>query len=152
MNDNPTDYQSRRYREMLLVRFALNEMRGIRSKDEVLRYIRSNGWLAPTPQDKGTYESKNESKSDTLLCYARLNVVEAQLMFHHDERDHWEITRMGQDFLESEKSLFSSGTQKVRHCYMWTQKFKTIFDAAYVPTEKDWVVPDGRSFINEYLG
>jgi hypothetical protein len=148
MNINPTDYQSRRFQEMLLVLFALNKMRGIRSKEEVLRHIRINGWLTFTPQDHGNYESKNESKSDTLLCYARLDAVKKQLMFDHNENDHWEITRMGQDFLKDQKHLFGSKTQEVRRCNMWTPKFKTIFDADYVPSAKDYT---GSSLVNEYL-
>ena len=134
---------------MLLVLFALYKMGGSRTKEEVLRHIRANGWMASTPQDHENYEGKNESKSDTLLCFARLDDVKKGLMFHHDESDCWDITRMGQDFLENQKHLFGSEKQDVRHCYMWTPKFKTIFDTDYVPSEKDHTA---SRFVNEYLG
>jgi hypothetical protein len=136
---------------MLLVLCALSKMQGIRSKEEVLRHIRINKWMAPNPHDHETYENKNESKSDTLLCYARLDAVTRKLMFDHDEDDHWEITRMGQDFIEDEKRHFVSGVQKIYRCSMWTPKFKIIFDASYVPSAKDYVVASKGSLINEFL-
>jgi hypothetical protein len=106
------NYQCRRFQEMVLVLFSLNTMGGIRSKEEVLRYIRGQGWLASTQEDRASYEGSREPKSETLLCYARKDAVEAGLMFDHDERDHWEIAREGQSFLEHEKRHFG------RSCYV----------------------------------
>ena len=155
MNLLRSNYQCRRFQEMVLVLFALNIMGGIRSKQEVLRYIRCQGWLASTQEDRGNYEGCREPKSETLLCYARKDAVEAGLMFDHDERDHWEIAREGQSFLVREKRHFGSKAQSVRCCYMWTPKFKQIWDASYVPSARDWSVPASRQrvggFSNRYV-
>ena len=148
-------YQSRRYQEMVLVLFALNTMGAIRSKQEVLRFIRSQGWLAATPEDRGNYDGCREPKSSTLLCYARKDAVETELMFDHDENDHWEITREGQRFLENEAHRFRSKAQRVYCCFMWTPRFKAIIDPGYMPLGKDWAVPPSRQraggLVNLYL-
>jgi hypothetical protein len=137
-----SDYASRRAQEILLVLVALETLKGIRTKQEILRYIRSQNWLARTDQDNGKYEGSNESKSDTLLCFGRKDAVLEELMFRHDEKDSWEITRIGCDTLKYEKGLFVNGIQKIERCYMWTEKFKKFFDPLYTPSKRDWTVPE----------
>jgi hypothetical protein len=80
---------TRRGQEVVMVLYALRELGGIRTKQEVLSFIRRHRFYAIQPQDKATYESHREWKADSLLCWARKDAVMDNLgwMFQHDEKD-----------------------------------------------------------------
>jgi hypothetical protein len=66
---------NRRGQEVVMVLYALRELGGIRTKQEVLSFIRSHRLYAIQPTDKAMYEGQHEWKSDTLLCWARKDAV-----------------------------------------------------------------------------
>jgi hypothetical protein len=131
---------SRRGQEVVMVLYALREMGAIHSKQEVLRFIRDHRLYAIQPEDKEKYEGKNEWKADTLLCWGRKDAVMDNLgwMFHHDEKDSWQITRDGLAALDEIYKRFQSKWWEVHRCFMWRPEFKRIVDPSYSPSTRDW--------------
>ncbi len=123
-----------------MVLYALRELGAIHSKEEVLRFIRQHRFYAIQPEDKETYESKREWKSDTLLCWGRKDAVMERLgwMFHHDEKDSWEIARPGLTALDEICAHFRKGRWEIHRCFMWRPEFKRIIDPNYIPSSRDW--------------
>ncbi len=131
---------SRRGQEVVMVLYALRELGGIRTKQEVLSFIRSHRFYAIQPADQARYEGHHEWKSDTLLCWARKDAVMDNLgwMFHHDEKDSWEITRAGLAALDEICQRFRTKRWEVHRCFMWRPEFKQIIDSAYIESTRDW--------------
>ncbi len=131
---------SRRAQEVVMVLYALRELGGIRTKQEVLSFIRTRHFYAIQPEDKASYESHHEWKSDTLLCWARKDAVMDNLgwMFHHDEKDSWEITRAGLAAIDDIWKRFRTKRWEVHRCYMWRPEFKRIVDSTYIESAHDW--------------
>ena len=138
----PKDFKiyRRREQEVILVIHALSVLRGIRSKQDVLEFIREHRYLQIQPEDKHSYEGKNEWKADTLLCWARKDATLESLgwMFHHDEKDCWEITRDGIDSLKMIATKFENKNWEVHRCFMWTPAFKSLMDSRYRQSDRDW--------------
>jgi hypothetical protein len=143
---------SRRNQEIILVLHALSKLRGIRTKQEVLEYIREHQLYAIQPEDKVSYESKREWKSDTLLCWGRKDAVMEEWMIPHDERNSWDISRRGIEALVEIKRRFEKKLWDVRCCFMWTPKFKLIMAPDYQPSKRDWRRPPSRRDIMALLG
>jgi hypothetical protein len=61
---------------ILLVLYALRELWGACTKQEVLRFIQRAGLYEVTGHDLPPYEGQNEPKYHTLLCWARKDAVE----------------------------------------------------------------------------
>src|SRR5260370_30381683 len=128
------DIFSRRGQEVLMVLYALRELGAIHSKEDVLGFVRQNRFYELLPEDKESYDSKHEWKSDTLLCFARQDAVANDLMFDHDEKDSWEITRRGLQALDEVIGQFRTQRYAVQRCFMWTPEFKKIIDPTYIPS------------------
>lgn len=124
---------------MITVLYALKELGAIRTKEEVLRFIRQHRLYELRAEDKESYESKREWKSDTLLCYARKDAVENGLMFNHDEKDSWEITRSGLDALTQVIAYFHVRPGAIGRCFMWRPEFKRIVDPSHTDSSYDHV-------------
>lgn len=133
------DVFGRRGQEVVMVLYALQELRAIRTKAEVLDFIRRRRLYALRPEDKESYESKREWKSDTLLCFARKDAVKNGLMFDHDEKDSWEITRAGLQTLDQVIAYIRSRPNSVRRCFMWRLEFKQIVDPAHNDPSQDHI-------------
>jgi hypothetical protein len=131
---------SRRGQEIVMVLYALRELGGIRTKQEVLRYIRAHRFYAIQPEDTESYEGKTEWKAETLLCWGRKDAVMDNLgwMFHHDEKDSWEIARPGLSALSEIFARFRSKGWEIHRCFMWRPEFKCIVDPNYVASGRDW--------------
>ena len=130
---------SREGQEVIMVVYALSQLRRICTKQEVLRFIREQRLYAIQPEDTQSYESKNEWKSDTLLCWGRKHAVMDSLgwMFHHDEKDCWDITRDGLSELEDIFKRFRAKRLAIQKCFMWSPEFKVIVDPSYVASARD---------------
>jgi hypothetical protein len=59
-------------------------------------------------------------------------------MFHHDEKDSWEITRAGLAALDEICTRFRTKRWEVHRCFMWRPEFKHIIDPAYTESDRDW--------------
>ena len=127
-----------------MVLYALRKLGAIHSKEEVLRFIRERHFYELQPEDKQSYESKREWKADTLLCYGRKDAVTGEWMFHHDEKDSWELTREGHEALESIIARFRSRQWGVHKCFLWRPEFKKVVDPSHVPSSRDHKRPNGR--------
>jgi hypothetical protein len=148
------DLFGRRGQELVMVLYALSELRGIRTKEDVLRLIRQRRFYELRPEDKESYEGKREWKSDTLLCFARKDAVGAGFMFNHDEKNSWEITRSGLDALAGVVAYFHSQPIALRRCFMWRPEFKLIIDPSHTDISEDHVrrlTGRGTSFIEKAL-
>ena len=134
------DITKRRSQEVVLVLYALRELGGIRTKQEVLRFIRENRFYAIQPEDTESYDGQNEWKSDTLLCWGRKDAVMDNLgwMFRHDEKASWDITRPGLEALEKIFQRLRRKKWAIHRCYMWRPEFKKIADPNYEPSTNDW--------------
>lgn len=137
------DIFSRRGQEVIMVLYALRELGGIRTKEEVLRFIRQNRFYELLPEDRESYDGKREWKSDTLLCFARKDAVENDLMFDHDKKDEWEITRAGLEALSKVIGRFRTQQYAVQRCFMWRPEFKKIIDSTHSPSSSDHVRRSG---------
>jgi hypothetical protein len=148
------DLFSRRGQELVMVLYALKKLGAIHTKEEVLRYIRQHRFYELHPEDKESYESRREWKSDTLLCWARKDAVESDFMFDHDERDSWEITRSGLDALAGVIAYFRTRPTAIRRCFMWRPEFKLVIDPTHTDTSQDHVrglTGRGMSFVEKAL-
>ncbi len=123
-----------------MVLYALRELGGIRTKQEVLRYIRTNHFYAIQREDTASYEGNAEWKADTLLCWARKDAVMDNLgwMFNDDEKDCWQIARPGLAALDDIFARFRSKQWEVHRCFIWRPEFKRIVDPSYITSERDW--------------
>jgi hypothetical protein len=63
------------------------------------------------------------------------------MMFDHDEKDYWEISRKGIESFEGFRDKFSSGALPVGRCYLWTPTFKLLMHPEYRPSERDLTRP-----------
>ena len=135
---------SRRGQEVVMVLYALRELGAIHSKEEVLRFIRERHFYQLHPEDKQSYESKREWKADTLLCYGRKDAVTGEWMFHHDEKDSWELTREGHEALESIIACFRAHQWEIHKCFLWRPEFKKVVDPTHIPSSHDHKAPKGR--------
>ena len=131
---------SRRGQEVVLVLYALRELGAIRTKQDVLRYIREHRFYAIQTEDTLSYDGKSEWKADTLLCWGRKDAVMDNFgwMFRHDEKDSWEITRSGLAALDEIFKRFRTKSWELHRCFMWRPEFKSIVDPSYFQSERDW--------------
>jgi hypothetical protein len=127
---------------VVLVLYALSELCGACTKREVLDFIQRAPFYDVTKHDLPPYESQNEPKYHTLLCWARKDAVELDWMIDTAERDAWQLSRPGRTVLERTIKRFRSGEWNVRMCYLWTPKFKKRIDPAYEPSPEDRVRPE----------
>jgi len=131
---------------MTMLLAALQEMGSINTKQEVIAYIRAKGWFDLRPDDWKPYESQSEPRWHSMLASARMECVYRDLMFGHDENDHWQITRKGLDKIEQFCGRFASGQLDVRRCYLWSPKFKARMSPGYQPSDGDHTRPDDVEF------
>jgi hypothetical protein len=133
---------SNRGQAVLLVLHTLRELGGACTKREVLTLIQRADLYDITKHDLPPYESKDEPKYHTLLCWARKDAVELGWMLDTDERDAWQLARPGRNLLEGTIARFRGGDLNVRKCYLWTAKFKKQIDPAYEPSAEDAIRPE----------
>ena len=138
------DIYSRRGQEIVLVLYALRDLGAIHTKQQVLRFIRGGHFYDVQPEDKCSYDGKREWKADTLLCWGRKDAVMDEWMFHHDEKDSWELTREGHRALDEIIARFRSRRWNIHECFLWRPEFKRIVDPSYVPSALDKTRPHGR--------
>lgn len=138
------DIYSRRGQEIVLVLYALRDLGARHTKQEVLRLIRARRFYDVQPADKASYHGKREWKTDTLLCWGRKDAVMDEWMFHHDEKDSWELTREGHRALHDIIVRFRSRRWEIHKCFLWRPEFKRIVDPSYVPSALDETRPTGR--------
>ena len=131
---------------MTVLLATLREMRAMRTKQEAISYIQTQGWLDLRPEDWKPLESQTEPRWHSMIAWARMDCVNSDLMFHHDENDHWEITREGLDKFEQFRGRFSREELDVRRCYLWSRAFKRFMNPTYEPSERDHTRPDDIAF------
>jgi hypothetical protein len=131
---------------------TLHEMRAIRAKQEALAHIQAHHYFDILPEDWDPYPTQTEPRWHTMIAWARKDSVVRELMFDHDENDHWEITRKGLDQFERFRSRFGSGELTVRRCYLWSPTFKRLMYPDYQPSEQDWKRPTDyrHAWLQEY--
>jgi hypothetical protein len=133
---------SNRGQGVILVLYTLGELWGACTKREVLTFIQNAGLYDITKHDLPPYESKDEPKYHTLLCWARKDAVELDWMLNTGERDAWQLARPGRRVLERTIARYQSGELDVRRCYLWTPKFKKRVVSTYEPSSADSVRPE----------
>ena len=123
---------SRQLQRLICLLYALNELRGAPTKQEVLWFIRAERLLDLSDEDMVPYVTQTEERWKTDIAYRRKDGVAWGLLFK-SERNCWEITRDGRDFLEAVFGLVREKKFCVTQCFLWSGKLKRIFDPSYVP-------------------
>lgn len=139
---------SRRWQEMILVLYALNEMSGFQRKRDVLEWIEEHRLINPCFMGRNRYESCSEPKYRTLLCWGRKDNVIRGLLFN-EERDCWGVTRDGRTVVEKIMRLGVEGELQIHRCFLWSVNFKRIINPAYAPSKRDWEHAD--DYLREIL-
>jgi hypothetical protein len=134
-------YYSRRGQELILVLQALWTLGGRNSKQETISFIRASGWFDITRHDLPAYVGCGEPKYHTLLAWARKDGTISEWIFD-DERDSWGITRTGRDVLDGARAKFNAHKWSVSECFLWTPRFKKLFDPSYEPSSRDKKHPE----------
>lgn len=121
---------------MCLVLKALDELRGVSTKVEVLSHIDSRGWIVTIEEDFGRASLSGELKYQNRLAWAKKDALEKGYVFKSG-RDCWEITRQGIEAVKRAEGLFSTGEWDIRNCYMFTPLFKLMMNPNYSPSGSD---------------
>ena len=127
---------------IVLVLHSLRELGGVRSKQDVLSFIQDADLYEITRHDLPPYPGQNEARYHTLLAWARKDALIAEWLIDTSERDEWQLSRAGRDFLERTVGRYRGGDLKVYMCYLWTHKFKKLIDPSYQPSADDRVRPE----------
>lgn len=135
------DYDSRRGQEICILLSALDELRGVSRKSEVINHIIAKGWIVTSSEDMKPYAGEADPRFYTLLAWAKKDALERDYVFDSG-RDCWEITRGGVEAIKRARRLFAEGEWSVRRCYMFSTKFKLLMDPSYVPGDQDLKHPD----------
>jgi hypothetical protein len=153
MNPSPIHFDSKRWQEVFLVLYALEDMGATRTKREVLNHIRTEGWYAYNVDDLDKYSGQNDYKYQTTLAWARKDAVIRELFIDPDGKDQWEISRKGRELLKLRISCFrerdiTKTMLDVGQCYLWTKRFRTIIDPLYTPSPKDAKRPKKVNYLD----
>jgi len=140
---------SNRGQGVILVLYALRELAGACTKQEVLRFISAAGFYDITRHDLPPYENQNEPRYHTLLAWARKDALINGWVVDTDERDAWQLSRVGRRVLERTSERYKTGELNVRKCYLWRPKFKKLMDPAYEPSPQDSVRSEEISVLFE---
>src|SRR5260221_12071593 len=124
---------SNRGQGVILVLYALRELAGACTKQEVLRFISSAGFYDITRHDLPPYDNQSEPRYHTLLAWARKDALIRGWLVDTAERDAWQLSRAGRRVLEGTCERYSSGALRGRKCYPWTPKFKKLMHPAFQP-------------------
>ena len=140
----PMHIYSSRGQCVILILYALRELGSQHSKKEVLRFIQDARLYQVIPDyDLPPYANKNEARYQTLLAWARKDAFETDWLVQTDERDAWQISRLGRAVLEKNLQRFlTGGDLDVRKCYLWTPKFKKLVHPSYEPSNEDAERPE----------
>ena len=109
-------------------------------KQEVIEYIRQRRYLDIRPEDLESYVTQTEPRWNTDIAFRRKDGVEKELLFNN-QRDCWELTRLGVECLQKVKNGFLTKKYDVKECYLWTKYLKKAFDPSYVPSSADKMRP-----------
>jgi hypothetical protein len=71
------------------------------------------------------------------VAFARQWCVDKELVFRADERDSWQITKLGIERLSGVREKFTQGIYDVRRGYLWSVTFKKWLCPTYEPSAKD---------------
>ena len=131
---------------MALVLAALQEMRGINTKQQTIAYIEKKGWFDLQPEDLESYPThKYEAKWHTMIAFGRQWCADAGLVNPHQERDMWEISAFGTERLAGVREKFKSGIYDVRRGYLWSPAFKKWLCPDWEPSARDLKRPPNSS-------
>jgi len=122
---------------VFLVLYALLELGGVCSKQEVLDFIERAEYYDLKAHDLPPYKNQTEPRYHTLVGWARFHAVQLGWMVDVDEKDNWQLSRDGRGILDRTIQRYRSGELSVRECYLWTPKFKKLVDPTYEPSPKD---------------
>lgn len=129
---------SAREQLIFLLLVALRIQRQPKSKSDIIEYIQSENWLDLSEEDKIPYKSQlgDEARWKTLIAWARKDCVDMGLM-ESDLRDSWSATKNGLNLAAELPTYCQRGDYELRQCYLWNNKFKTLLDPNYQPSEHD---------------
>jgi hypothetical protein len=132
---------------MTMLLATLYEIRAIRAKQEAIAHIQAHHYFNLQPDDWEPYPTQTEPRWHTMIAWSRKDCVDRDLMFDHDENDHWEIARKGLDQFEKFRAGFA-----VKRCYLWSATFKRMMYPEYRPSDEDWKRPANyrSAWLQEY--
>ena len=136
LDSNP--YSTRAQMIMILLA-AMQELKGGRSKQEVIAEIEVRGWFDKGPDDNTPFPSapSKEARWKTTVAFGRKDCYEEELFIRDEIRNSWQISKSGINSFIERKGLFASGQLDCRKCYMWSARFKQHIVSSYVPSKED---------------
>ena len=133
-------YDSARGQCMIMLLVALSELRITVTKREAIDHIMSRHWFEiQLPEDNLPYQSTvgHEPRWQCLIAWSRKDLVLRDLMFPHDERDAWGITREGIYRVSDCLARFRDGVWNASRCFLWTPIFKRRMSPQWTPGFQD---------------
>ncbi len=124
------------WQHLVCLLYALRETgNGIR-KYEAITFIRSEGFLELTAEDNTCYPTQSEPSWHTDIAYARkIGVIMG--IVSYEGWDSWGLTHDGIVTVDSLLKSGQSGKIDGAACFLWSSRFKNIFDSDYAPSAKD---------------
>lgn len=123
-----------RGQQLICLLYALHEMGGINSAQEVCEFIHCRGYLLLCPKDRSPYPSQMEPRWRTDIRWRRKDGVQSGLITG-DEHNEWEINRAGILALEAVEHGASRGLFSLDDCYLWSTGLKRAFLPGFVPSQ-----------------
>lgn len=113
------------------------------SRSEVTGYIRTQGLLLLTQEDRIPYPSQTEPAWMTDIAWARKIGVLAGII-SDEARNAWELNRAGATELDSLHREAGEGKIPLAECFLWTEIMKRVFNPKHLPKDTDIPRPPRR--------
>lgn len=136
----PLRYDTARGQQVILLLYVLAKLEGLRPKEVVYAYIKTQSFYDLTEDDLEACRSTGQARWKVQLAYARKDAHQRRWL--QDCRHEWGLSAEGEQQLCKCIEKFRRKEWDVARCYLWTPKFKGIIDPDYTPSEKDSRRPD----------
>ncbi len=123
-----------RGQQLICLLYALHEMGGIHSAQEVCEFIHRRGYLLLRWEDRSPYPSQMEPRWRTDIRWRRKDGVQSGLITG-DEHNEWEINRDGILALEAVARGASHGFFSLDDCDLWSTGLKRTLLPGFVPSQ-----------------
>ena len=131
-------YDSFRGQCVMLLLGALKELRGKRTKREVLGYIAEKHYFDMAAEDQLPFPThvRTEPRWELLMSWVFPDCLHGGCIRETVE-GRWQLTREGAKLYSRTAKLLRDGTFDPHQCFLWTGEFKKRLVPAYKPRPGD---------------
>lgn len=137
---------SQEYQCISLVLAALTTLKGVKTKQQTIRFIERSRWFAIKPEHLDPYSSHEDGNREprwhTLLAFAKQHCADRGFVGNH--YDQWEITAVGAERFTKVRQKFEHGIFDVTKCFLWSMEFKKFMCPTYEASDRDWTGPESE--------